>query len=184
MIKSEILVPSVNANEPEARLVGIYVKDGQAVEKGARLFTIETTKAASDIELPETGFVRILVVRGGQVLAVGERLAAITEQPDEKIGTRSKDVHLPVTARGPVLPNRRWPWQICSAWTLATFPVDRLVTEEVVRQAARMIQKMDISLPPFGETVSANFWRRWGRQKHHGYGQGDRQIHDRRHPGR
>ena len=50
MIKSEILIPLLNANEPEARLVEVYVQDKQAVEKGQRLFTIETTKAASDIE--------------------------------------------------------------------------------------------------------------------------------------
>jgi biotin carboxyl carrier protein len=41
MIKSEILVPLLNANEPEARLAAVHVKDGQAVEKGALLFTVE-----------------------------------------------------------------------------------------------------------------------------------------------
>ena len=69
MIKSEILIPLLNANEPEARLAGIHVKNGQAVEKGALLFTIETTKAASDIEATESGFVRILASEG-DVLAV------------------------------------------------------------------------------------------------------------------
>jgi sugar O-acyltransferase (sialic acid O-acetyltransferase NeuD family) len=147
MIKSEILVPLLNANEPEARLVGIYVKDGQAVEKGARLFTIETTKAASDIESPETGFVRILVSEGAR-LAVGERLAAITEAADEEIGTPSKDVHLPVAAQGPRITKPALALAASLGVDLATFPVDRLVTEAVVRQAARTMRKMDISLPP------------------------------------
>jgi len=78
MIKSEILVPLLNANEPEARLIVVHVKDGQAVKKGALLFTIETTKAASDIEASQAGFVRILVAEG-DTLAVGDRLAVITE---------------------------------------------------------------------------------------------------------
>ncbi len=147
MIKSEILVPLLNANEPEARLVGIHVKDGQAVEKGRRLFTIETTKAASDIEAPETGFVRILVVEGTR-LSVGDRLAVITETANEKIGMRSKDVHLPVTARGPRITKPALALADSLGVELATLPIDRLVTEEVVRQAARMTQKMDISLPP------------------------------------
>ena len=40
MILAEILVPLLNANEPEARLVHIHVSDGQAVEKGTLLFTL------------------------------------------------------------------------------------------------------------------------------------------------
>ncbi|MCX6036178.1 MAG: lipoyl domain-containing protein, partial [Chloroflexi bacterium] len=84
MIKSEILVPLLNANEPEARLVNIHVKDGQPVKKGALLFTIETTKAASDIESPENGFVR-LMAKEGDTLAVGDRLAVITETVSEPV---------------------------------------------------------------------------------------------------
>ena len=49
MIRAEVVVPLLNANEPEARLVAIHVQDGQAVEKGALLFTLETTKAAADV---------------------------------------------------------------------------------------------------------------------------------------
>ena len=82
MIKSAILVPLLNANEPEARLVSIHVKDGQAVEKGALLFTIETTKAVSDIESPENGFVRLLA-KEGDILAVGDQLAMITVTVNE-----------------------------------------------------------------------------------------------------
>ena len=84
MIKAEILVPLLNANEPEARLVGIHVKDGQRVEKGTLLFTLETTKAAADVESTERGFVR-LIAQEGDTLSVGDRLAFITESPDESI---------------------------------------------------------------------------------------------------
>ncbi len=84
MIKTEILVPLLNANEPEARLINVHVKDGQAVEKGDLLFSIETTKAAADIEAPERGFVRILA-KLGETLPVGFRLAVITDTADEQI---------------------------------------------------------------------------------------------------
>ena len=82
MIKAEILVPLLNANEPEARLVGIHVKEGQAVEKGALLCTLETTKAAADIESSEAGFVRVLASEG-DTLSVGDKLALITETGEQ-----------------------------------------------------------------------------------------------------
>ncbi len=87
MIKSEILVPLLNANEPEAKLTGIHIIDRQAVEKGMLLFTIETTKASSEIEALESGFIRILA-KEGDTLSVGERLAVITETIDEKVDHR------------------------------------------------------------------------------------------------
>src|SRR5512140_31363 len=77
-------VPLLNANEPEARLVALHVKDGQRVEKDALLFTIETTKAAADVEAPAAGFVRI-VASSGESFAVGDTLAFITSTPDEAL---------------------------------------------------------------------------------------------------
>jgi sugar O-acyltransferase (sialic acid O-acetyltransferase NeuD family) len=151
MIKSEILVPLLNANEPEARLVGVYVKDGQAVEKGVRLFTIETTKAASDIEAPEAGFVRILEAEG-TMLAVGDRLAVITETVDEMVDARRKDDEYDagvVTSSAPTVDLRiTKPARVLAdslGMDLMTLPTDRLVTEEVVRQLAG--SRLEFSLP-------------------------------------
>jgi acetyltransferase EpsM len=149
MIKSEILVPLLNANEPEARLVGIHVEDGQAVEKGARLFTIETTKAASDIEASATGFVRILKEEG-TMLAVGDRLAVITETADEVVEVRGgDDEHGAVTSPTPTgNPRITKPARVLAdslGINLTTLPTDRLVTEEVVRQLAGA--SLEISLP-------------------------------------
>ncbi len=146
MIKSEILVPLLNANEPEARLVGIHAKDGQAVKKGALLFTIETTKAASDIESPEAGFLRILA-KEGDTLAVGDRLAVITEKADEPVEIpRRGDVYVaPTTELRITKPARLLAESL--GMDLATLPTDRLVTEEVVRQAARVTETLAVELP-------------------------------------
>ena len=152
MIKSEILVPLLNSNEPEARLVSIHVKDGQAVENGALLFTIETTKAASDIESPETGFVRLLA-KEGDTLAVGDRLAVITETVYEPIEIlRRGDVYVASTEMPPsgtmriTKPARALAESL--GVDLATLPTDRLVTEDVVRQATGATEKIDLALPP------------------------------------
>ena len=53
-----VLVPLLNANEPEARLVQVHNQDGAPVQKGDLLFTIETTKAAADVEAPGAGYLR------------------------------------------------------------------------------------------------------------------------------
>ncbi|MBE3117246.1 MAG: hypothetical protein IMZ50_00640, partial [Candidatus Atribacteria bacterium] len=152
MIKSEILVPLLNANEPEARLVSIHVIDGQAVEKGALLFTIETTKAASDIVSPETGFLRLLT-KEGDILAVGDRLAVITETVNEPVEIPSRGdgygapTEIPPSGTMRITKPARALAESLGV-DLVTLPTDRLVTEEVVRQAAGTTKKFDLVLTP------------------------------------
>ena len=135
MIKSEILVPLLNANEPEAKLVTVHVKDGQAVDPGTILFTIETTKAAADIEAPAGGYVRLLAAEGA-ALAVGDRLAVITESAGEPVEFATRG---DVQAAAPgdlriTKPARALAESL--GLDLAALPTDRLVTETVVRQLA------------------------------------------------
>jgi sugar O-acyltransferase (sialic acid O-acetyltransferase NeuD family) len=152
MIKSEILVPLLNANEPEARLVHIYFKDGQAIEKGALLFTIETTKASADIESPETGFVRLLAIEGDTV-AVGDRLAVIIEAVNETVeNTRRGDIYVtpPETASQETMRITKPARKLAESLgvDLATLPTGQLVTEKVVRQADGATKIVDFGIPP------------------------------------
>ena len=151
MIKSEILVPLLNANEPEARLVGIHVEDGQTVEKGALLFTLETTKAASDVVSPETGFIRIFV-KEGDTLSVGDILAYVTDTVDEPLPQPSEfhpssfTLHPSSSVLHPssfifhpsslriTKPARALAESL--GLDLAALPPDRLVTESVIRAVA------------------------------------------------
>ncbi len=145
MIKSEILVPLLNANEPEARLVGIHTKDGQAVEKGVLLFTIETTKATSDIESPETGFVHLLA-KEGDILAVGDRLAVITEALNEPIQIQKGERPSAPTGNLRITKPARTLAKSLGV-DLASLPADRLVTEEVVRRFAGVKETLPAELP-------------------------------------
>jgi sugar O-acyltransferase (sialic acid O-acetyltransferase NeuD family) len=137
MIKSEILVPLLNANEPEARLVGIHVKDGQQVEKGSLLFTLETTKAAADVEAADDGFVRLLA-REGDVLSVGDKLAVITESIADSIESfKEMSKPPPGVAQGKPELRITAPARELAASLgvdLSSLPVDQLITEKVVRQ--------------------------------------------------
>jgi sugar O-acyltransferase (sialic acid O-acetyltransferase NeuD family) len=147
MIKSEIFVPLLNANEPEARLVEIHVKDQQAVKKGLRLFTIETTKATSDIESPETGFVHVLAIEGA-MLSVGDRLAVITETANEEINGSGTRGLLSLSEKSLRITKPAQTMADLLGVDLTTLPTDLLVTEEIVRQVAAGAQKTDIKLPP------------------------------------
>lgn len=152
MPPTPILVPLLNANEPEARLVAVHTQDGQPVQKGDLLFTIETTKAASDIEAPEAGFLR-LAAHDGDTLAVGDVLAYITATTDEQlpvingqpalngvaglsvISEQSSVNSEPIpTALRITKPARALAESL--GLDLASMPTDRLITESVLRKIA------------------------------------------------
>ncbi len=143
MSQISVPVPLLNANEPEARLVALHVQDGQRVEKDALLFTIETTKAAADVESPAAGFVRILA-RQGETFAVGDALAFITPTVDEALEQSAlilPPVSQPDSSSGPS-PHASADLRITKparalaeslGLDLSTLPTERLVTEMVIR---------------------------------------------------
>jgi len=135
MILAEILVPLLNANEPEARLVRIHVAEGQAVEEGTLLFTLETTKAAADVEAPRAGVIRLLG-KEGDILSVGDRLAVLAENASEPVGANGEGT--PAVAGSAELRITRPARELASRLgvDLDRLPTDRLVTEQVVREAA------------------------------------------------
>ncbi len=151
MIKSEILVPLLNANEPEARLVAIHIKDRLPVEKGALLFTLETTKAATDIESPETGFIRLLAAEG-DTLEVNARLAVITETADEPLAIADVKPSAGVdeSALRITKPAHELAEQL--GVELSALPTDRLITEAMIRELAARQVDTDIFLPQFTDT--------------------------------
>ena len=134
MIKAEMTVPLLNANEPEARLAQIHVRDGQAVSRGEVLFTIETTKAAADVEAAADGFVRLLA-QEGQTLRVGDRLAVITETADEPISVASAE-SAPVSADNLRITKPARALAESLGLDPASLPTDKLITESVIRELA------------------------------------------------
>ena len=145
-----ITVPLLNANEPEARLVDVHVKDGQSVEPGAILFTVETTKAASDVEAPAAGFVRIIAAEG-DTLAVGDLLAYLTETADESLPTRQQDTVKPALSTPGDLRITKPARALAESLgiDLASLPTDRLLTETLIREFAASLAPLE--LPDFGD---------------------------------
>jgi sugar O-acyltransferase (sialic acid O-acetyltransferase NeuD family) len=151
MIKSEIIVPLLNANEPEARLVKIHVKDGEPVKKGRLLFTIETTKAAADIEAQADGYLRV-EAKEGDLLGVGDRLGDITDEPNEKAEERTRTKMAESKNEPGALritkPARALAEEL--GVDLEMLPVGRLITEETIRQYAQA-PATEINLPDAGK---------------------------------
>lgn len=79
----EILrVPLLNANEDELVVVGVHVQEGADVRAGELLFSLESTKASTDVEAPRAGYVHRIAVREGDRVAVGKALCVITDGPE------------------------------------------------------------------------------------------------------
>jgi sugar O-acyltransferase (sialic acid O-acetyltransferase NeuD family) len=148
MSQIPIIVPLLNANEPEARLVDVHVKDGQQVNPGAILFTIETTKAASDVEAPAAGFVR-MVAAEGDTLSVGDLLAYLTDTADQALPPRPQDTVKPAvsTPGGLRITNPARALAEELGLELDSLPTDRLLTEAAIREIAASL--FPIALPDF-----------------------------------
>lgn len=79
---TSILIPMLNTNESEALLTGLYIKNGQKVESGDILCTLETTKATEEMASEVSGFVVGLEMQAGQVVLSGDRLCYLADSPD------------------------------------------------------------------------------------------------------
>lgn len=80
----QIRLPKLNVNEDSATVVAWAVEDGARVRPGDVICTVETNKAAVDLEAEADGYLRHRA-KPGQECAVREVLGFITEAPDEPL---------------------------------------------------------------------------------------------------
>jgi sugar O-acyltransferase (sialic acid O-acetyltransferase NeuD family) len=76
-----VLIPLLNANEPEARLADISIEEGQLVQAGEALCTLETTKATQVLQAETGGYVCGLRLQEGQIIRAGEILCYLSADP-------------------------------------------------------------------------------------------------------
>ncbi len=81
-MSTPVLIPLLNPNEPEAMLATLSIVEGQRVEIGDTLCTLETTKATADVQAEAGGFVAGLRLRQGQTVRAGEVLCYLADTPD------------------------------------------------------------------------------------------------------
>src|SRR3990170_6700341 len=77
-----VLIPLLNPNEPDARLVSLNVQNSQQVSTGEVLCTLETTKSAIDLTTEAGGYITGLRFAEGQFARAGEILCYVAGSPD------------------------------------------------------------------------------------------------------
>jgi sugar O-acyltransferase (sialic acid O-acetyltransferase NeuD family) len=82
------------------------------------------------------------------MLSVGERLAVISDTADEEIGVPVNGGYQLVQANSLRITKPARALADLLGVDLTTLPYDRLITEEIVRQAATETQNIDLILPP------------------------------------
>ena len=78
----EILVPLLNPNEPEVQVARVHVVEGQKVQKGDPLCTLESTKSITEVTAVRDGFIIGLEFAESDLLRAGDRLCWLADDSD------------------------------------------------------------------------------------------------------
>lgn len=131
-----ILIPLLNPNEPEAILAELRIREGDWVQAGDTLGTLETTKSTAELIAESSGFVVGLTAQTGQLVRAGEPLCYLADSAAE--------VNMPAPPPGAEEPTslpaglRITQPALALAKSLGVdlsqLPIGPLVTESMVRQ--------------------------------------------------
>jgi len=66
----------------EGAIADFFVKPGEEVKKGQRIFEVETDKACVEIESPQNGFVKSIIAESGEVLAVDSTVMILADRDE------------------------------------------------------------------------------------------------------
>ena len=146
-----VIVPLLNPNETEARLVALHVKESQRVKKGQLLASLETTKSTFELEAERPGYVRGLSAQPGEMLQAGTTICFLAASKDWKAPKPSKGEPkkfgqavppgLRITQPALLLAQKE-------GLALAALPVGPIITEEQVRRfAGKAIKASALKIP-------------------------------------
>ena len=144
----EVKLPRLSDTHDESLITFWHVLEGDSVEKNDTLVEVQTEKAVSEIEAPESGVVKEIRKKRGETAAVGEVLAVIetadetapsTEEPtnhsteEQQKVVQKAPVERKATPRVKKLARELWvDWRLVTP----TGPNGK-VTEEDIRNAAK-----------------------------------------------
>jgi pyruvate dehydrogenase E2 component (dihydrolipoamide acetyltransferase) len=77
---TEVIMPKMGDGMEEGTLLEWLKKDGDKVTSGEVIGTIQTDKATLELEAPGTGVLTGILLKGGETVPVGVRIAAILRQ--------------------------------------------------------------------------------------------------------
>ena len=82
---TEIILPMLGETMNEGALVEWLKNEGEPVQRGEVLFTVESDKATLEVEAPASGFLREIRVPAGQTVPVLAVVGLITTTADEPL---------------------------------------------------------------------------------------------------
>jgi sugar O-acyltransferase (sialic acid O-acetyltransferase NeuD family) len=146
-----VLIPLLNANEPEAQLAALHVQPGQHVKAGDLLCTLETTKAAADLEAEGEGYIAGLRFAQGDTARAGDLMCYLAPTP----GWQPPAAPVPALSDKPAQPAGLRITQPALALArqhqldLSELPAGLLITEKTIRQH---LEKQNQPAVPAAET--------------------------------
>lgn len=99
----EVIMPKVDMDMATGTLSAWHAAEGEAVQKGAPLFDIETDKAAMEVESPASGRLHHIVAAPGQTVDVGSPVAWIYAE-GEAVGSVPSPAAAAAPAPAPEVP--------------------------------------------------------------------------------
>ena len=105
---TEVLVPPLGQTVDALTLVSWYKSEGDAVQRGEPLYSVETDKATLDVEAPATGVLRRVTANPGDVVKVLSAIAVIEVKVEAKAEVKveaeaEEDLALTSTSASPRL---------------------------------------------------------------------------------
>ncbi|HHV68315.1 MAG TPA: alpha/beta fold hydrolase, partial [Ochrobactrum intermedium] len=94
----EVILPKVDMDMETGQISRWYAKDGDTVTKGQLLFEIETDKAAMEVDAPASGIIADISAAEGAVVPVGQAVAWIYEEGEERSGKPAAVAEEPIAA--------------------------------------------------------------------------------------
>jgi len=142
-----VTIPLLNPNEPELQLAGLDVAEGDAVQAGQRLCTLESTKSASELYAEHEGYVAGLAARQGDLLRAGAVLCWIAVKPDWKPPVQqTAEVQAGPDGLRITAPARGLAESL--GVDLSTLPAGPLITEESLRRTLGSQPDLEQQVPP------------------------------------
>ena len=89
---TEIILPKLGQTMDEGSIVEWMKQEGDAVQRGDVLFTVESDKATLEVEATKRGYLRRILVPAGEAVPVLSPVGLITSSLDEEIGTCGMEV--------------------------------------------------------------------------------------------
>jgi len=146
----EILVPLLNPNEPEVQVAGVHVVEGQDVQEGDLLCTLESTKSAMEVTVARSGYVVGLAFSENDLLRAGDHLCWLVDDPawtppvveilPEDADEAARPDGLRITKPAMRLMREK-------DVDPKSLPRDTLITESVIRTVLVMEDSSDMELP-------------------------------------